>query len=131
MNDVRGATLEELDGNAWGPPPHDATSVMIDAHRLRQVPIGDLTVGDLRFLLTQQVGIEWLVPVALDRLRDDPLAGDYYPGALLSALLESSSGYWDAHPADLMALWAVREALEDLRADADKLLGRDGWPAFG
>jgi hypothetical protein len=105
--------------------------VIIDAHRLRQLPIRDLTIGDIRFLLTQRIGVEWLIPVALDRLRDDPLAGDYYPGSLLNAVLESGSGHWDAHPADFTALWAVREALDRLRVDAAKLLGRDGWPAFG
>jgi len=131
MDDLLGATIEELEGEPWRPPPADATTVMIDAHRLRQVPIRDLTIGDLSFLLGQRIGVEWLIPVALDRLRDDPLAGDYYPGALLNAVLESGSGHWDAHAADLMALWSIREALNRLRADADKLLDRDGWPAFG
>jgi hypothetical protein len=47
MDDLLGATIEELEGEPWRPPPADATTVMIDAHRLRQVPIRDLTIGDL------------------------------------------------------------------------------------
>jgi hypothetical protein len=95
------------------------------------VPIANLSVGDLRLLLTQRIGIEWLVPVALDRLLDDPLIGEFYPGNLLNAVLRATGSHWESHPADLMSLWAVKEALEHLRTDAEQMLGRDDWPAFG
>ena len=131
VEDILRSTLEALDGEHWGEPDADATSLVRECHRLRKVPIADLSVGDLRVLLIQRIGTEWLTPLALDRLHDDPLAGESYSGDLLNAVLRATEGYWASHPADVMSLWAVREALEQLRGDADQFLARDDWPAFG
>jgi hypothetical protein len=131
MNTDSARTLEELDGEQWEEPGDRATSLVRDAHRLRTVPIGSLSVGDLRLLLGQRIGVEWLVPVALEHLRQDPFAGEMYQGDLLNAVLRSGSEYWNEHPTETMTLWSVRQALEELRDEAEKLLRRDDWPAFG
>ena len=123
-------TLEELDGQRW-PEPKDSTDLIDDVHRLRRVPIGNLSDGDLNLLLGQRVGAEWLVPRALERLETEPLAGDLYPGDLLGAVLRTSGDYWNSHPTELMRLWRVREALESIREVASKTLEDDRWPAFG
>jgi hypothetical protein len=131
MNTESARTLEELDGEHWEEPEDRATRLVRDAHRLRTVPIGSLSVGDLRLLLGQQIGVQWLVPVALEHLRQDPFAGQMYSGDLLNAVLRAGSDYWDEHPSETMSLWLVRQALENVRDEADKLLTRDDWPAFG
>jgi hypothetical protein len=82
-------------------------------------------------LLLQNLGTDWLMPLALDRLRDEPLAGDLYPGALLNAVLAAGPSYWTMHPAETMSLWGVKQALEQIRGDVDKLLMHEDWPAFG
>jgi hypothetical protein len=128
---VLGRTLEELDGERWPEPDDEATGLVRDCHRLRTVPVGDLSIGDLRLLLGQEIGTEWLMPIALDRLNDDPLAGEWYPGDVLNSVLGVGATYWDSHPAETMSLWDVREALDQVRSDAAKLLERDDWPAFG
>ena len=130
-DDPLAKTLEDLDGEHWGEPDKDATGQIRTCHRLRTIPIGALTLDDLTTLLGQHIGDEWLIPVALDRLYDHPLAGDSYPGDLLNAVLRTDPTHWTKRPADLMALWAVRDRLEAIRGDADKLLARDDWPAFG
>ena len=130
MDDVR-ATLESLDGQRWGDAPPDATSVIRDAHRLRTVPLAELTTDNVRFLLTQRIGVDWLIPLALERLSDDPLVGDLFPGDLLNAVLIAASEHWDAHPEDLMSLWAVRESLERIATVSLALLDRSDWPRFG
>jgi hypothetical protein len=124
-------SLEQLDGDPWGEPDGLASGLVRDCHRLRTVPVGTLSVGDLRLLLGQRIGTDWLVPLALARLGDDPLAGESYPGDLLNAVLKTESSYWDGHPAETMSLWLVREALEQLRTESTHLLGRDDWPDFG
>ncbi|WP_370970857.1 contact-dependent growth inhibition system immunity protein [Amycolatopsis sp. cg9] len=88
-------SLEQLEGHAWGDPPADATRLVRTAHELRRRPVGDLSAEDLRLLLLQQVGIELLVPLVLDRLEREPLAeGDCYPGDLLVALLKVPPAHW-------------------------------------
>jgi hypothetical protein len=131
VGDTLDRTLEELDGERWGEPAKEATSLIRDCHRLRTIPVGNLSIGELRLLLGQQIGTEWLVPLALDRLHDDPLAGEWYPGDVLNSVLGVGAPYWDAHPSETLSLWVVRQSLEQLRSDATKFLESGDWPAFG
>jgi hypothetical protein len=105
-----GTTLEQIDGEDWGEPTSDSL-VVRNAHRLRRKPIDQLDVEDLRFLLTQQIGTEHLLPLALAHLEGDPLAeGDHYPGDLLHAVLHLPDEYWRDHPDHLERTTRVAEA---------------------
>ncbi|WP_328436000.1 contact-dependent growth inhibition system immunity protein [Streptomyces sp. NBC_00425] len=65
-------------------------------HALRCRPIGELTVEDMRLLIGQDVGLAYLLPLALEVLRDDPMAeGDMYEGDLLAAVLTRSPAVWN------------------------------------
>ena len=67
-------------------------------HSLRKVPLEKLSAGDCRVLLTQGIGTEYLVPLALVFVEARPLLeGDYYPGDLLLALLGVEESYWAKH----------------------------------
>lgn len=100
------ASLEELEGDAWGDPPADATRLVATAHRLRRKPIDALDAEDLRLLLGQQIGVPVLVPLALDMLERNPLAeGHFYPGDLLATVLRRvPTEYWEAHPSEAARL---------------------------
>ena len=53
------------------------------------VPVRELTTENLRILIGQQIGLECLVPLALDALEQSPFeSGDYYPGDLLTVVRE-------------------------------------------
>ena len=106
-------TLDTVDPPAWGPAPSDATSLIRRCHELRTKPLRDFTVEDLRIMIGQQVALNRLVPLALDRLRPDPLmAGDYYPGDLLASVLRVDNAVWEWSP-DLTV--EMRKLAEDLR----------------
>ncbi|MGW3917080.1 contact-dependent growth inhibition system immunity protein [Streptomyces sp. NPDC005070] len=61
--------------------------------------MGKLTVEDLRLLIGQDLGLAYLLPLALEVLRDDPMAeGDTYEGDLLSAVLTRSPTIWQQCP---------------------------------
>ncbi|MFF1796128.1 contact-dependent growth inhibition system immunity protein, partial [Kitasatospora sp. NPDC058263] len=80
--------------------PVGATRLVATAHAPRRKPVGELTVEDLRLLIRQDVGLPPLLPRALDVLRDDPMvAGDFYEGDLLHAVLTRSPGVWSRQPA--------------------------------
>ena len=123
-------TLEELDGQSWGEADADATGLVRECHRLRRIPVRNLSNDDLRLLLGQQIGEEWLVPIALARLHQEPLAGDLYPGDLLNAVLKIDVKHWEIHADDLASLRALRAALEQIDSRARQLLGRSDWPSF-
>ncbi|MGC4987610.1 contact-dependent growth inhibition system immunity protein [Streptomyces sp. DT193] len=88
---VRDRSLEDLERDRWPAPPADSSRLVSTAHALRCRPIGGLTVENLRLLIGQDVGLAHLLPLALEVLRDDPMAeGDMYEGDLLSAVLTRS-----------------------------------------
>ena len=88
-------SLEEIEGSYWGEPPTGATRLIATVHALRRRPIGRLDVEDLRVLIAQRVGLDVVVPLALARLEEDPLAeGDFYPGDLLVAVVRLPAEYW-------------------------------------
>src|SRR5436190_23899188 len=90
----RNKSLQQLEGQDWGNPTSDSYLVT-ECHRLRRVPLRDFTVEDLRITIGQNIGLEHLVPLALERLQDNPFAeGDYYPGDLLVSLLGAEMRFW-------------------------------------
>jgi hypothetical protein len=59
-------------------------------------PLRQLGAAELRLLLTHGRGLAWVVPLALQRLAEEPYAAaDYGPGALLAALLTVDPARWD------------------------------------
>ena len=111
-------SLEQIEKAPWGDPPDDATRLIRDAHALRRKPVRELTAGDLRLLLSQQVGVEVLAAQAVRVLRHDPLTeGDYYPGDLLVAVMKLPSSYWDAHPEELAAMQQIAQSVGDAEAE--------------
>jgi hypothetical protein len=94
----RSKSLQELEGEDWGEPEFQSY-VVTNAHRLWRVPLRDFTVEDLRFMIGQQLGLRYLIPIALENLRADPFAGgDCYDGDLLAAVLEADSRFWIESP---------------------------------
>ncbi len=94
----RNKSLQQLDGHEWGEPPYHSC-VVTECHRLRRVPLRDFTAENLRILIGQQIGLPYLIPVALVLLRADPFtAGDYYEGDVLVSLLRVEAAFWHEHP---------------------------------
>lgn len=125
--DQHSLTLEQIEQDSWGSAPEDASRLVRTAHELRRKPIGALTVEDLRLLISQQIGLDVLVPRAIAQLRQDPLLeGDFYPGDLLVAVLKVPSSYWHQHTGllDVMreVTRSVEEADSELLADIERFL---------
>lgn len=93
-------TLTEIEGNDWGPPTFPSF-VVSNGHRLRKKPLRSFSVGDLRFMLGQQISLPILMPMALDVLEQSPFVmGDSCSGDLLNAALQVDRTFWKGH-ADL------------------------------
>jgi hypothetical protein len=91
----RDPTLQQLEGKDWGEPNPNDTRLVRECLRLRRVQLKKLTTEDLRLLIGQDIGVEHLMPLALELLRENPLAeGDCYPGDLLVNVLGVSEMFW-------------------------------------
>jgi len=108
-------TLDELDPPAWGPPSFPS-QLAKTCHALRRKPLGDFEAGDLRIMIGQGIGLQWLVPLALDVLEQDPLiSGTFYDGDLLAAVCRIDVEFWQDHP----------NAVEQAKTLVSKALGED------
>lgn len=90
--------LQELEGDDWGEPQFDSYLVKT-CHRLRRKPISDFTVEDVRIMVGQRIGLQHLVPLAVEILEVNPFAeGDFYPGDLMKAAIRGPpDGFWNEH----------------------------------
>lgn len=93
----RRKSLQELERDDWGEPDFES-SLVHTCHRLRRVPLVDFTVENLRIMIGQEIGLLFLVPLALEKLEEDPLVeGNLFPGDLLIAILAISETFWTVH----------------------------------
>jgi contact-dependent growth inhibition (CDI) system CdiI-like immunity protein len=105
-------TLEQIDGQNWGDPESAPTSMVARCLRLRRTPLKDLTGGDLRLLIGQQIGLRTLVPRALQLVSSEALLEtEFYPGDLLSALLRIDNAYWSDSPVELGQLVLIAQTV--------------------
>lgn len=111
-NDKRGQSLQELERQDWGEPPFPSRLVRT-CHALRRKPLRDFTVEDLRIMIGQDISLNYLIPLALEHLQQDPLvAGDFFPGDLLTNVLKVKANFWHTHP---HLRQAVQEIVEQLK----------------
>ncbi len=95
-------TLEQLDGTAWGEPEY-GSYVVRTIHALRKKPLLALSDEELRLALSQQVGLPWIVELAMLRLEEDPFrSGDFHEGDVLATVLRLPPDFWARQP-DLAA----------------------------
>ncbi|MFJ8637107.1 contact-dependent growth inhibition system immunity protein [Streptomyces sp. NPDC093568] len=123
----RDRSLEELERDRWPTPSSDVTRLVATVHALRRKPVGELTVEDLRLLVRQDVGLAYVLPVALEVLRDDPMAeGDMYEGDLLAAVPTRNPEVWSGSPELGRELRLIVSELSDLtpvlKQDAERFL---------
>lgn len=92
-------TLDELDPPRWAPPGSDATRLVRNVHELRRVPLGELSPADLRTLLSQQVALSYVLPLAVRLLSEEPMLDAYfYEGDLLLAAVNVPASAWALFP---------------------------------
>jgi len=88
-------TLEILEKEYWEEIPDDATYLVTTCHQLRKKQLNEFDTEDLRILIGQNIGLKFLIPLALKTLDDNILAeGHFYKGDLLKMVLTSDTNYW-------------------------------------
>lgn len=89
-------TLNQLEGKDWGSAPNNAPPYVKEIYQLRSIPLVRLTAGDLTLLVRQNIGVEYILPLAIELLRKDPLIlGRDVCGDLLSSVLRINNKYYN------------------------------------
>jgi hypothetical protein len=102
-----GPNLEQLECDKWDAPEFDS-HLVTTCRALRQKPISEFTVEDLRIMIGQNIGLPHLMPIAISVLNNEPLAeGDYYPGDLLVNVVRADPEFFASNAAIANQLSAI------------------------
>jgi hypothetical protein len=92
MSNLYKLTMRSLEKQ---PPSDDGYSALDEWYRsIRDIPFDDLAIGDIARSLRQRLYPDFVVPVAIGHLRENPLAGDLYDGELLVSLRNVDEDFW-------------------------------------
>lgn len=94
-------SIEELENDYWGEPTFDSY-VTATCHKARQKPIKWLSSEEIRCLIGQKIGLKFLLPIAVDILKNEPLIDvTYFKGDLLLTLLSLDINNWEHNQNEL------------------------------
>ncbi|MES5824435.1 contact-dependent growth inhibition system immunity protein [Streptomyces sp. RG80] len=113
----RTRSLEQLEQCRWPDPPEGATAMVKNVHDLRRSPVGALQPHELARLIGQDVGLPWLLPLAVEILRDTAprqAAGGWYDDDLLYAVVTRRPEVWANAPGLAAELKEAVMTLADL-----------------
>ena len=122
---MRNKSIEQLENDYWTDEIEFPSGLVINCHKYRKIPIKDLTIEQLRLLISQNIGLEFLIEPALEKLDQNILAeGDLYEGDLLQAISTIPAEVWNENQKEFQQL----ERLVEL--NAEKLKNEIGEKQF-
>jgi len=81
-------SLDDLEGNVGTPATSTDALVVTKCQRLRKKAVDDFTIEDLRVMISQEIGLKYLMPPAILALEREPMAeGNLHPGDLLASVI--------------------------------------------
>jgi hypothetical protein len=91
-------SLEQIENDYWGEPGYDSYVVMT-CHSMRKKPLAEVTVEELRLVIGQGFSLQYLIPMAIEKLEENILAeGDLYEGDLFTNVISKNTfEYWKSH----------------------------------
>ncbi|CAI6086593.1 hypothetical protein PAECIP112173_05049 [Paenibacillus sp. JJ-100] len=117
-------TLEELEDARWR-EPNFTSQLVLKIHELRKKALGEWSEEDLRLVILQQMSLDILLPIALERLIENPLAsGDLYIGDLFCSVLKVDKEYWEDHKELKNELNEVIRVYEEARETIEEQISK-------
>lgn len=111
-NNWRNKTLQALEKRNFGNPAEAPTPLTKHCLELAKKPLNEFSVEDLRLMIGQGFSLDYLIPLAIDYLKEDLLAeGDLYPGDFLKSVQSVNETFWKSNP----KLWKELNGLIDGR----------------
>ncbi|CAL65840.1 contact-dependent growth inhibition system immunity protein [Christiangramia forsetii] len=92
-------SIEQLEKDIWKNPSEFPTDLVEKCHRYRKIGVAELTNEQIRLLISQQIGTEYLIGIALEKLEQNILTEcDFYEGDLLTAVSNLPTEFWSKNP---------------------------------
>ncbi|SHK10181.1 contact-dependent growth inhibition system immunity protein [Pseudozobellia thermophila] len=102
-------SIEQLEKDIWKNLSEFPTDLVEKCYRYRKIAISKLTDEQIRLLISQKIGIEYLIGIALEKLERNILTEcDFYEGDLLIAVSSIPTEFWNENQTDFLTfknLW--------------------------
>ncbi|MES2589825.1 MAG: contact-dependent growth inhibition system immunity protein [Bacteroidota bacterium] len=96
-------SISELEGWKWntGIPNDSNSGVERRFYKLHNIPIKDLAIDDIRFLINQNEGLKHLIPIAIVNLETNFfIETEYYEGDLINSIININlENFWKQNEA--------------------------------
>ena len=103
----------------------DSSALVRTCLSLHRKPLKDFTVENLRVMIGQNIGLEFLIPMAVGLLEENPFVeGDYYPGDLLSMVMQVEASFWRTHQDLYWSVSAIVAGLPSVMSDLTNAIHR-------
>ncbi|SHH80279.1 contact-dependent growth inhibition system immunity protein [Winogradskyella jejuensis] len=108
-------SIEQLENDYWKDDIEFPSNLVINCHKYRKIPIKELTEEQLRLLISQQIGVEFIIGIALEKLEKNILTeGDFYRGDLLVSVSGLPTEFWIEKQTEFLTLQNLVEQNSEL-----------------
>jgi len=98
-NNWKYKSLFNLEKNHPDNPGEVPTRLVTRCAELIKNPLNEYSIEDLRLMIRQELGLPYLIPLAIEKLADNLFAeGDMYEGDLLANVLKIDNAFWKQNP---------------------------------
>jgi len=96
-------SIEQLEKDIWKNHSEFPTDMVEKCYRYRKISIAELTNEQIRLLISQQIGTEYIIGIALKKLERNILTEcDFYEGDLLMAVSSISNEFWNENQTEFL-----------------------------
>lgn len=108
-------SIEQLERDIWKNPSKFPTGLVEKCYRFRKISIAELTDEQIRLLISQNIGVEHLIGIALEKLERNILTEcDFYEGDLLVAVSGLPTEFWNENKTDFLNFKNIVEQNSEL-----------------
>lgn len=103
-------SIEQLEKDIWKNTSLFPTDLVEKCYHYRQISIVELTNEQIRLLISQKIGIEYLIEIALEKLKRNILTEcDFYEGDLLITVSSLPTEFWNANQTEFITFKNIVE----------------------
>jgi len=108
-------SIEQLEKDIWKNPSEYPTDMVEKCYPYRKISIAELTNEQIRLLISQKIGVEHLIGIALEKLeRNILIECDFYEGDLLVAVSNLPTEFWNANQNEFLTYKNIIEQNSEL-----------------
>lgn len=104
-------SIEQLENDYWKKPSEFPTALVKKCFEYRKIKVSELTIAQIRLLISQKIGLAYLIPIALDKLEQNVLIeGELYEGDVLESVSKIPMKFWNKNSTEFLRFISLLES---------------------